>query len=198
MPQPAERPRAGWFQGEGITTYENESTARYLGSSAWSRYCNQRRYGTRRGGSIVAGPRTATATATTRAGLLEEQDLPTRYARRQERPYAQPGPQQEEALQKGRRQQSIRGWLPEGPQLMRTTVISGAVLTTLLLACSAMARDHSSLNGTCTLVPARSDFAGQPVVQTGTVTINDHQGIITVSRNFVYKGTTETFYYSDM
>src|ERR1035438_6145640 len=154
MPQRAERPRACWFQDEGITTYENEFTARYLGSSGWSRYCNQRRHSTRRRGSVVAGPRTATAT--TRAGLLEEQDLPTRYARRQERPYAQPGPQQEEALQKGRRQQSIRGWLPEGPQLMRTTVISGAVLTTLLLACSAMARDHSSLNGTWTLEIGRA------------------------------------------
>ena len=81
---------------------------------------------------------------------------------------------------------------------MRTAAISGAVLTTLLLACSAMARDHSSLNGTWTLVPAQSDFAGQPVVQTGTVTIDDRQGIITVSRSFVYAGATETFFYSDM
>jgi len=71
-------------------------------------------------------------------------------------------------------------------------------LATLLLGFSALARDHSSLNGTWTLVPAKSDFAGQPVVQTGTVTINDRQGIVTVSRNFVYKGTTETFFYSDM
>jgi hypothetical protein len=61
-----------------------------------------------------------------------------------------------------------------------------------------MARDHSSLNGTWTLVPAQSDFAGQPVVQTGTVTIDDRQGIITVSRSFVYAGATETFFYSDM
>ncbi len=71
-------------------------------------------------------------------------------------------------------------------------------MTTLLLACSAMARDHSALNGTWTLVPAQSDFAGQPVVQTGTVTIDDRQGIITVSRSFVYAGATETFFYSDM
>jgi hypothetical protein len=61
-----------------------------------------------------------------------------------------------------------------------------------------MARDHSSLNGTWTLVPAQSDFAGQPVVQTGTVTIDDRQGIMTVSRSFVYAGATETFFYSDM
>ena len=79
-----------------------------------------------------------------------------------------------------------------------TTRITGVVLTTALFGFSAFASDHSALNGTWTLVPAKSDFAGQPVVQTGTVTINDRQGIITVSRNFVYKGATETFFYSDM
>jgi hypothetical protein len=40
-------------------------------------------------------------------------------------------------------------------------------LTTVLCALPAYARDHSALNGTWTLVPAKSDFAGQPVVQTG-------------------------------
>jgi hypothetical protein len=83
---------------------------------------------------------------------------------------------------------------------MRTnsTPITAAVLTTLLFACSAIAADHRAMNGTWTLVPTKSDFAGQSVVQTGTVTIDDHQGIITVSRNFVYAGATETFFYSDM
>jgi len=47
-------------------------------------------------------------------------------------------------------------------------------------------------------VPAKSDFAGQPVVQTGAVTINERQGIITVSRNFAYEGATETFFYRDI
>jgi hypothetical protein len=79
-----------------------------------------------------------------------------------------------------------------------TTTITGAVLTTLLFAFSAFARDHSALNGTWTLVPAKSDFAGQPVVQTGTVTINDRQGVIIVSRSFVYEGATETFFYRDV
>jgi hypothetical protein len=79
-----------------------------------------------------------------------------------------------------------------------TTKITGAVLTTLLFAFSAFARDHSALNGTWTLVPAKSDFAGQPVVQTGTVTISDRQGIIIVERSFVYAGATETFFYSDV
>ena len=79
-----------------------------------------------------------------------------------------------------------------------TTTITGAILTALLFAFSAVARDHSALNGTWTLVPAKSDFAGQPVVQTGTVTINERQGIITVSRNFVYEGATETYFYKDI
>lgn len=79
-----------------------------------------------------------------------------------------------------------------------TTKLTGAALTCLLLASSAMARDHSGMNGTWTLVPAQSDFAGQSVVQTGTVTINDRQGNITVSRSFVYEGAAETFFYSDI
>jgi hypothetical protein len=79
-----------------------------------------------------------------------------------------------------------------------TTALTRVVLTTLLFGFSAGARDHSALNGTWTLVPAKSDFAGQPVVQTGTVTISDRQGIIIVSRSFVYEGATETFFYHDI
>lgn len=79
-----------------------------------------------------------------------------------------------------------------------TAQIPRVVLSTLLFAFSALARDHSSLNGTWTLVPTRSDFAGQAVVQTGTVTIADRQGIIIVSRSFVYEGATETFFYKDI
>ena len=79
-----------------------------------------------------------------------------------------------------------------------TISITGAALTAFLFAFSALARDRTALNGTWTLVPAKSDFAGQPVVQTGTVTINDREGIITVSRHFVYEGATETFFYNDM
>ena len=79
-----------------------------------------------------------------------------------------------------------------------STPINAAVLASLLFAFSTFARDHSALNGTWTLVPTKSDFAGQPVVQTGTVTIDDRQGIVRVSRSFVYAGATETFFYSDM
>jgi hypothetical protein len=79
-----------------------------------------------------------------------------------------------------------------------SAAIAGAVLTTILLGSSALARDHSALNGIWTLVPASSDFAGQPVVQTGTVTISERQGIIIVARSFKYEGATETFFYNDI
>jgi len=75
--------------------------------------------------------------------------------------------------------------------------IIGATLATLLLSFSAFAGEHQVLNGTWTLIPAKSDFAGQPVVQTGTVRINDDRGVIVVTRNFVYEGATETTFYSD-
>jgi hypothetical protein len=79
---------------------------------------------------------------------------------------------------------------------MRTITTAG--LTTLLLAFFAFARGHSALNGTWTLEPAKSDFAGQSVVQTGTVTIADREGIIIVTRSFVYEGAAETFFYRDI
>jgi len=79
-----------------------------------------------------------------------------------------------------------------------TKTITGAALMSLMLSIPGFGRDHSAMNGTWTMVPARSDFAGQPVVQTGTVTINDRQGIVTVSRSFVYAGANETFFYRDM
>jgi hypothetical protein len=57
---------------------------------------------------------------------------------------------------------------------------------------------HSALNGTWTLVAAKSEFASQPVVQTGNVTISDREGIIIVTRSFIYEGAAETFFYRDM
>src|ERR1017187_10028510 len=68
-----------------------------------------------------------------------------------------------------------------GRRSMKTypaTTVTLVVLTNILLAFSAFARDHSALNGTRTLVPTQSDFACQSVVQTGTVTVADRQGKI--------------------
>ena len=81
-------------------------------------------------------------------------------------------------------------------RITRLATITG-VLSTLLFTFSAFAGEHQVLNGTWKLVPAKSDFAGQPVVQTGTVRINDDRGVIVVTRNFVYEGATETTFYSD-
>ncbi len=80
-------------------------------------------------------------------------------------------------------------------QLMNT--LAGAALVTILLAIPAVAREHSELNGTWTVVPAKSEFAGQPVIQTGTVTIRDREGITIIERSFVYEGAGETFFYRD-
>ncbi len=71
-------------------------------------------------------------------------------------------------------------------------------MTTLLFTVSAFGHEHTALNGTWTLVPAQSDFAGQPVIQTGTVRINERDGDITVSRNFKYEGASDTFFYRDL
>ena len=61
---------------------------------------------------------------------------------------------------------------------------------------AAIAGGHHSLNGTWVLEPTKSDFGGQPTLQTGTVTINDREHNITVSRNFNYDGANESFSYS--
>jgi len=70
-------------------------------------------------------------------------------------------------------------------------------LAATLFAFAAIARDHTALNGAWTLVPARCDFAGQRALQSGTVTIDERQGNITVSRIFVYEGAGETVFYTD-
>jgi hypothetical protein len=69
-------------------------------------------------------------------------------------------------------------------------------LAVVLFAALATAANHHSLNGTWALEPTRSDFAGQPAIQTGTLTINDRQHNITVARNFNYDGANETFEYN--
>jgi hypothetical protein len=83
-----------------------------------------------------------------------------------------------------------------GEEIMRK--ITGAALTALFFACVAFAHEHTALNGTWTLVPTKSEFAGQAVIQTGTVTINERQGDITVVRSFAYEGANDTFFYRDL
>jgi hypothetical protein len=76
--------------------------------------------------------------------------------------------------------------------------ITGAALTSLLFAFSAFAHDHNAMNGTWTLVPTKSEFAGQPVMQTGTVTISSVGDVIIVTRSFAYEGASETYFYKDL
>jgi hypothetical protein len=76
--------------------------------------------------------------------------------------------------------------------------ITGAAFATLLFAFTTFGREHVALNGVWTLAPSQSDFAGQPVIQTGTVTINERDGDITVSRSFKYEGVSDTFFYRDI
>lgn len=78
------------------------------------------------------------------------------------------------------------------------TVIAGAVLAAVLFAIfavTAIARGHKELNGAWSLIPAKSDFAGEPAIQSGTVTIFDREGNITVSRDFKYDGPDQTYFY---
>jgi hypothetical protein len=58
------------------------------------------------------------------------------------------------------------------------------VTAVVLFTACGWANDHHRLNGVWQLVPALSEFNGEPVIQTGTVTINDRQGNIFVQRNF--------------
>jgi len=62
----------------------------------------------------------------------------------------------------------------------------------------AFAGSRTALNGTWVLEPTQSDFQGELAIQTGTVTINEREGDITVSRDFKYEGADKTFFYRDM
>ena len=59
-----------------------------------------------------------------------------------------------------------------------------AAATLAVFAGLAFAANHHELNGTWTLVPTRSVLNGQPAIETGSVTINDREGNIYVSRTF--------------
>jgi hypothetical protein len=60
--------------------------------------------------------------------------------------------------------------------------VAGMVLFTAFV----WANDHHRLNGVWQLIPARSEFNGEPVIQTGSVTINDREGNVFVQRNFSF------------
>ena len=75
-------------------------------------------------------------------------------------------------------------------QLRKTFLSSAAVA--VFFAASALAANHHSLNGSWKLISDRSDFAGGTMVQSATITINDRQHNISISRNFTSEGENTT------
>ncbi len=66
------------------------------------------------------------------------------------------------------------------------------VTAVVLFTACALANDHQRLNGVWQLVPARSEFNGERVIQTGTVTINDREGNIFVQRDFNFDAPNQS------
>jgi hypothetical protein len=56
----------------------------------------------------------------------------------------------------------------------------------------ALAVNHHELNGTWQLIPERSEFHGEPIIKTGSVTIADREGNINVSRSFDFDGVNQS------
>lgn len=75
-------------------------------------------------------------------------------------------------------------------------IFLGLAALLALLAAPGFSRGHHSLNGTWKLIPARGEFGGEPVVQTGTVTINDREHNIYISRSYAYDGASQTQTYN--
>jgi hypothetical protein len=80
------------------------------------------------------------------------------------------------------------------PQSCKIFPVILAIL--VLFAASAVAGNHHQLNGTWTLEATQSDVGGEPAIQTGTVTINDREHNITITRSFNYDGANQSVSYS--
>ncbi len=78
--------------------------------------------------------------------------------------------------------------------LLRGRLLAACVAA-LFCAALASAADHHRLNGSWSIIPARSDFGGQAAIQTGTVTINDREHNITITRSFTFDGANQTVSY---
>jgi len=66
------------------------------------------------------------------------------------------------------------------------------VFAVVLFTGCALASNHQSMNGVWQLVPERSEFNGEPAIQAGTVTINDREHNVYVSRNFTFDSPSES------
>lgn len=69
-------------------------------------------------------------------------------------------------------------------QSRKIFTVGAAIL--ILITCSVFAADHHKLNGTWILVPPQTSIAGEASIQAGTITINDREGNVFISRTFTY------------
>ena len=65
----------------------------------------------------------------------------------------------------------------------------------VLASAAAWAIDHHAFNGTWRLIPTRSEFNGEPMMQSGTVTIGYRDRNIYISHNYVFDGKNVTVSY---
>jgi hypothetical protein len=81
---------------------------------------------------------------------------------------------------------------------MRT--ISGRIFPVLCVAVlgvvPAVLLAHPNINGTWVLNKVRSNFAGETVIETGSITVNDREHHIYISRTFNYDGEKGGFDYN--
>ncbi len=81
--------------------------------------------------------------------------------------------------------------------MRRSTIRS--VLTSLpiliLVCASAWANDHHAFNGTWRLIPTRSEYNGEPMMQSGTLTIGYRDRNIYISHSYVFDGRNVTVSY---
>jgi hypothetical protein len=81
------------------------------------------------------------------------------------------------------------------PLQLRKTFLS-STFALVFLAATALAANHHSLNGTWKLIPEKSDFAGGTMIQSASITLNDRQHNISISRNFTSEGENTTSSYT--
>jgi len=70
-----------------------------------------------------------------------------------------------------------------------------AISALILVSATALAMDHHALNGTWRLIPTRSEFNGEPMIQSGTLTIGYRDRNIYISHDYVFDGKNVTVSY---
>jgi len=78
--------------------------------------------------------------------------------------------------------------------IVRSFLMCAAVVA--LTSAGAWANDHHAFNGTWRLIPTRSEFNGEPVMQSGTLTIGYRDRNIYISHDYVLDGKNVTVSYS--